>query len=125
LGLQGQHVLLTGASGGIGVKTALLFLKAGAKVSLHYNTEKSTLEPLVKEYPDTTFIVQGDVRKEEQVSKIIENCVQKFGIINSLILNHAIFVSKDVPITDMSLDQFKKHFRCEFSGLLFYLQENF
>ncbi|KAJ1761421.1 hypothetical protein LPJ58_001197, partial [Coemansia sp. RSA 1591] len=51
LGLSGVHVLLTGASGGIGIATAREFLEQGAKVTLHYNSNPDSLNSLVAAYP--------------------------------------------------------------------------
>jgi len=83
LGLAGQHVLLTGASGGIGVSAAKLcaptlnvatlpqrhmsltarsMLEEGANVTLHFNTQKDSLQPLLSAFPDRTLALRADVR---------------------------------------------------------------
>ena len=44
-GIKDKKVLITGASGGIGSFTALLFAEYGANVGVHYNKGKETRTP--------------------------------------------------------------------------------
>ena len=39
-GLKGAHVVITGASGGIGIATVKLFDRLGAHISAHRNTQQ-------------------------------------------------------------------------------------
>ena len=50
LGLSNQHVLITGSAGGIGLRTAELFLQQNCKVTLHYNTQLESLKPLLESH---------------------------------------------------------------------------
>ncbi|PCH42969.1 NAD(P)-binding protein [Wolfiporia cocos MD-104 SS10] len=106
LELQDVHVLVTGASGGIGVATCLLFLKQGAVVTAHYNTKSSTLEPLLAEYGATRIrTVQGNLTQEDEVIRMFSNDNYAFGPVQVLIVNHGYYPPNDVPVWQMSLEQ--------------------
>ncbi|ORX68098.1 NAD dependent epimerase/dehydratase [Linderina pennispora] len=64
LGLKNVHVFVTGASGGVGLATSRAFLDQGAFVTLHYNSNSTTLDPLLHEFPDRAFAVQARITDE-------------------------------------------------------------
>jgi len=106
LALQNVHVLITGASGGIGLATCLLYLKHGAKVTAHYNTTIATLQPVVAEYgPTRVRIVQADLTKEEDVARMFKTPAEAFGVVQILIVNHGYYPPNDAPVSQMSLEQ--------------------
>ena len=51
--LKDQNILVTGASDGIGREIALYLMQMGAKVAVHYNSDKASAESLVDKYPET------------------------------------------------------------------------
>ncbi|KAF5348083.1 hypothetical protein D9758_010061 [Tetrapyrgos nigripes] len=117
LELQDVHVLVTalnymaiiGASGGIGLATAQLFLEQGAKVTAHYNTTSSTLEPLVSQFGSSRIqVVQADLTSESSVTQLYISVIQTFGPVQVVVNNHGIWPTKDEPLADMSLDRWKK-----------------
>ncbi|RUS21624.1 LOW QUALITY PROTEIN: hypothetical protein BC937DRAFT_92073 [Endogone sp. FLAS-F59071] len=87
VGNKNKHILVTGASGGLGITTAEEFLKLGANVTCHYNKNSDTLDRLAKSWPYQTFAVQADVTDEGAVISCIVTAVDKFGPINVLIVN--------------------------------------
>lgn len=72
-----------------------------------YNTNKATLTPLQEEYPQQLLVLQADLTKEDQVSNLFDQVgkEEKFGIVQVLVVNHAIYNSVSVPIADMQLEQ--------------------
>lgn len=116
-GLSGQHVLITGSAGGIGVHLAQLFLEVkhlqlticnlkqqGCKVSCHYHRSSSTLSKLVESYTDRynsfswfnlkyiyrTVLIKADATSEEEVVTAVQTAVKKFGTMFSFsVLKHS------------------------------------
>jgi len=121
--MQGQHVLVTGAAGGIGLVIARLFLEQGANVSLHYNRTVDTLTPLLNEYPDRCNALSVNATNEQAVEQGIEQSCTRFGLINVCIINHAAFVGEDIPIWDMSLEQWQRTMDVNLTSYFLYARE--
>jgi NAD(P)-dependent dehydrogenase (short-subunit alcohol dehydrogenase family) len=107
LKLKDLHVFVTGSAGDIGRACAAKYLEHGAKVTLHYNSQANTLASLTEAYPTRTTLVQADLSNEAQTIQAMKTAVDKFGPCHILVANHAIYETKEVPIQDMSLEQFK------------------
>ena len=121
--MQGQHVLITGAAGGIGLVVARLFLEQGANVSLHYNRTVNTLTPLLNEYTDRCFALSVNAGDEKAVEKGVEQSCSRFGLINVCIINHATYVDDEIPIWDMSLEQWEKTLNVNLTAYFLYSRE--
>ena len=97
--LTNKNILITGASKGIGQGIADYAMKMGAKVAVHYNSDKASAEALVAKYPETaskTF--HADLSNTQEVVSLFENAVKEFGTIDTIILNAGVFLqhsSKD------------------------------
>ncbi|TFK67998.1 NAD-P-binding protein [Pluteus cervinus] len=104
LNLTNVHVLVTGASGGIGLETAKLFLKHGARLTAHYNTNAVSLQPLLQEYgSERITLVQADLKSEEHIPRLFSDTHP----VQVAIINHGIWPEADVPLRDMTLMQWK------------------
>ncbi|KAJ9661888.1 hypothetical protein H2198_001640 [Neophaeococcomyces mojaviensis] len=102
-GLRGIHVLVTGASGGIGIVTARTFLKLGAKVTAQYN---SSPRELSKE--SGLIAVQADITSEADVTRLFDEATSRNGSpVQILIVNHGIWPTQNVEVADMTLDQWR------------------
>lgn len=87
-GLEGVHVLITGAAGGIGLETVKTFRQLGALVTAHYNSKIGELEHL-----EDVVSVKGDVRDEDSVDRILKEAKEKRGReVAILVVNHGIWV---------------------------------
>jgi len=78
-GLRGAHVVITGASGGIGLATVELLYKLGARITAHGNTNTSALEELRVRMQGQLIIVAADATKEEDVVRFYAQSKIKFG----------------------------------------------
>jgi NAD(P)-dependent dehydrogenase (short-subunit alcohol dehydrogenase family) len=90
-------VIVTGASQGIGAGVADAFRRAGYAVVA---TSRS-----INNADESDFLtVKGDIAEAETAHRVVEQAVDRFGRIDSLINNAGIFIGK--PFTDYTLDDY-------------------
>ena len=90
-----ETCLVTGASGGIGSAIALKMAAEGRNVVLHYAGNEAAAraveEEIHKAYPSVeTLLCQGDIKKEEDVERIVAEAVARFSEIEVLVNNAGI-----------------------------------
>ncbi len=105
LHLQDKHVLVTGASGGIGTEITRIFLQEGAKVTAQYNTKIATLQEFLASNHNTIQAIQADLRKEEDVQNLFNKANETFGRVDVLIANAGLWPKENVPIHKMTLER--------------------
>jgi short-subunit dehydrogenase len=89
--IKGKVVIVTGASSGIGEATAREFGREGAKVVLAAR-RVDKLETLAKEIEamsaeSQAFVVQADLSKLDDIQKLVNQTLEKFGRIDVLVNN--------------------------------------
>ena len=92
-------VLVTGASRGIGREIAKELAQKGYKVIANYNKSKEEAEKLQQEN-ENIEIYKADVSKREEVSKMVQDVIKKYGKIDILINNAGI--SQEKLFTDVT-----------------------
>ena len=115
-GLKGKNVLVTGGSSGIGQAIAVRFAEHGANVAINYLTtpdEAADTEEQVhacihrvRNHGVQDVLVQGDVSKEDDVVRMVEQTVQGLGSLDVLVNNAGIQVSR--PSNELSSKDFEK-----------------
>lgn len=83
-----KTVLLTGASGGLGLCLAKKLLEEKYFVVLHYYKNSSEVMRLHQEYPDQSICIQADLRNEEEIYKI-QNFLKDHNILLDVLINNA------------------------------------
>ena len=78
-GLKGAHVVITGASGGIGAATVKFFDKLGAHISAHGNTKSESLEHIGQSMESPLNIITADATKEADVEKFYKLAHDCYG----------------------------------------------
>jgi NAD(P)-dependent dehydrogenase (short-subunit alcohol dehydrogenase family) len=98
--LERKTALITGGGEGIGKATALLFCKEGAKVGIT-GRKKEKLVEVAKEAEGSGEIVAlpGDVSKEDDVKRTVEEFVKRFNKIDILFNNAGILEAGNVITT--------------------------
>lgn len=87
--LKGKVAFITGGSSGIGRGICLAFAKEGASivfVGLNADKGKKTEKELLDLGCDA-FYIQADLRNREQLSKLIDQTIERFGKLDVLINN--------------------------------------
>lgn len=117
--VKGKVVVVTGASSGIGLATATLLSKKGAKVAL-VGRNKKMLEQLTEVFPGSKFFV-CDMRKEKEVRGMIKEVKKKFNTIDILINNAGR--GYDSTIEKINTKNYKELFALNILGPLAAMQE--
>ena len=86
--LKNKIVLITGGSRGIGKEIGRLFVEQGARVVIASKNEK-TLKKTAREI-EASFYVKGDITKDKEVKKIVQQTINKFKKIDVLINNAGV-----------------------------------
>jgi len=85
--IKGKRVLISGASGGLGLKMAELFAKNGAVLGLHYHSNRDALEKAFSSDSDSVTFLQADLTNQKEVKELVERFVKEYGGIDVLINN--------------------------------------
>jgi NAD(P)-dependent dehydrogenase (short-subunit alcohol dehydrogenase family) len=92
LDLTGKVTLITGASRGIGAETALRFGLAGACVGVNYNRGRNEAEEIARTIgEERAFAVGADMADAASVEAMIEAVVARWGRLDILVNNAAIY----------------------------------
>lgn len=116
IGLMNKHVLVTGASGGIGIQTVKSLLKEKSKVSACYHSKKRQLNQLSHKFPDSLNLVKADVKQEEEIAALYESAVSRFGRVDVSIANAGIANPTPVGIHEMTTEQWDNTLRVNLRG---------
>jgi 3-oxoacyl-[acyl-carrier protein] reductase len=105
--LQGQTVLITGATGGIGQATVQAFIDEGAHVAAHYHANEAAANALRERHGDSISVHQADLRDEAAVDAMFTDVIGRWGRVDALIANAGVAAKKTGPVVDMPLDRWR------------------
>ncbi|HYW54841.1 MAG TPA: SDR family NAD(P)-dependent oxidoreductase [Dongiaceae bacterium] len=91
LDLGGRTVFLTGGSRGIGAAAVRALRRAGARVFFTYRERGADAEALVRETGDDVVAYRLDVADAAALPGAVDACVARFGALDVLVNNAAIF----------------------------------
>src|SRR6266481_8629319 len=112
-------VLITGALTGIGRATALAFAKDGAHVvvSGRREAEGEALEAELRRLGAEAAFIQADVRRDDEVSNLVDKTVARFGRLD-VAVNNAATEGQVGPITDQTPESFAATFETNVLGVV-------
>ncbi|KAI0725249.1 short-chain dehydrogenase/reductase SDR [Fomitopsis betulina] len=100
--------IITGASSGIGQKSAIALSKAGWSLTLFARRHEELLSTKAMcAHPDQVLVIKGDVTDENGVKHMFQKTVDYFGRLD-LLFNNAGISAPAVPIEDLSLEKFQQ-----------------
>ena len=111
--LEGQRVLLTGASGGLGQGIAACLVAAGAHVILS-GTSTEKLEQLSKKLGPQTGVAAFDITRTDEAEAFAQAVEAEYSSISALINNAGITVKK--PVAEMEQASFESVLTTHVSG---------
>jgi NAD(P)-dependent dehydrogenase (short-subunit alcohol dehydrogenase family) len=118
--LEGKTALVTGGSSGIGLATAKLFQREGARVAISAR-EPKTLDTAVELLGDGALAVRSDVSKLDDLDKLFETVVKKLGRIDVLFVNAGI--ARFAPVAETTERLYDETFNINVKGAFFTIQK--
>jgi NAD(P)-dependent dehydrogenase (short-subunit alcohol dehydrogenase family) len=123
--LDGKVAIVTGGNSGIGLATARLFCKEGAKVVISGRRDEENKKAVseIAAQGGSIFAVRADVSKAADCRRIIEETVAKHGRID-VVVNNAGIADKHMPIDLCSedwydevckIDQYSVYYMCKYA----------
>jgi short-subunit dehydrogenase len=117
--LSAQVIVITGASSGIGLVTARMAARRGARLVLAARSEDA-LQQLTAEINsgggEATYVV-ADVGREEDVRRIAEKAVERFGGFDTWVNNAGVSIYGN--LIDVSLEDMRRLFETNFWGVVY------
>ena len=117
--LKEKCVLITGASGGIGLAAARMFAADGAKLVLQYHTRKAPIDELQRQIKTESIAVQADLRDEQQVEDLFAKGIDAFGRIDVAVVNAGVFEKRTVPLHEMLTEQWRSTMAADLDSAFF------
>lgn len=127
LQLKGKHILVTGASGGIGRAIVEALYEEDSKITLHVFKNVEIAKNLRRKLGDDErlHIVQADLRNEEDVSKMFKSANDKYGRIDGLVANAGIWSPEPKLTSQLSLERWNNIIKVNLTGVFLCVKEFF
>ena len=124
--LKDKVVLIAGGGKNLGGLLSKDFASKGAKLAIHYNSEGSRAESEktlaeVQALGAQAFLFQGDLTKIENVTKLFDETISKFGGIDIAINTVGMVLKK--PFTETTEAEYDTMFGVNSKSAYFFLQE--
>jgi 3-oxoacyl-[acyl-carrier protein] reductase len=116
MGIEDKVVLITGAGSGLGEAAAVTFAEAGAKVVLS-GRRKDKIDDVARRIEakgGEALAVQTDVAAPEDVEQLVRAAISRFGRIDVVINNAAIFEAGTV--TELSFEAWSRQISVNLNG---------
>jgi 3-oxoacyl-[acyl-carrier protein] reductase len=110
-GLAGKTVLVTGASGGIGSACARAFAAEGARVVVHFHTNRERAETLAAEL-GSAVAVGADLTDEAQVERLFADA----GGVDVCVANAGVWPRPDEPVWELPLERWEATLRANLTA---------
>lgn len=117
--LENKVAIITGGNSGIGLATARVFLKEGAKVAITGRNPK-TLADAVLTLGNDVLPLQVDVTDVEALEKAFNEAAEKLGKFDIVFANAGI--GGTTPLGQTSLEQFESIVRTNLTSVFFTVQ---
>jgi len=118
--LAGKTAFITGSARGIGRSFAEAYIREGAAHVVIADINLERAQETARELGSQAHAVRLDVTDQASIDAAVKETVDKFGGIDVLINNAALFDL--APIVEITRESYEKLFAVNFSGTLFTLQ---
>ena len=118
LSLATQTALISGGSRGIGAATVRLFSTAGAQVAFSYQRAENEAEKLARNCGENCKALQAELNSPAAAGALVRAAVARLGRLDVLVANHGIWAPEDVPIEQMTAEQWRRTMAVNLDSIL-------
>jgi NAD(P)-dependent dehydrogenase (short-subunit alcohol dehydrogenase family) len=122
--INGKVALVTGGAKRVGKAIVLALAARGCKLVVHYHTSQSEAEATVQELLDAgheAIAVQADITQDADLDRMIEAARARFGGIDILVNNAAVFFR--TPVETLTLEEWQHTIDVNLTGTFFCAQK--
>lgn len=115
--LNGKVALVTGGAKRLGKAIVSALAARGCKVVVHYHTSRAEAEQTVGELLAAgreAIAVRADITQEAEVDRMIETAVARFGRIDILVNNAAVFFR--TPVETLTVEEWEQVMEVNLTG---------
>jgi NAD(P)-dependent dehydrogenase (short-subunit alcohol dehydrogenase family) len=114
----GKVVLVTGGTSGIGRETALQFARSGARVVVagRRQPEGDAVAREIAAAGGEALFVQADLSREEDVQRLVDRTLQRFGRLDVAFNNAG--VEQSGPLAEATVDDYRRTFDVNVLGVV-------
>ncbi len=113
---SGKTAIVTGSSTGIGRAAGLALAAEGARVAVYdLNEDVRGVAELIRSRGGESVAVVGDVTREEDVKRLVDDTLKSFGSIDILV-NNAGGGSPPRPLEEIDLEMWEREVRVNLTG---------
>lgn len=126
LDLAGKKAVVTGGSRGVGRATALLLAEAGAWVGIGYRSRSEEALRTVEELKAKgveAWAEAGDLASPDDARRLFDRADLEFGGLDFFVGNAGIWPPEDVPIAEMSDDQWRRTLQVNLDSIFYTSRE--
>ena len=124
--LDGERIIVTGASRGLGRSMAERFSEEGARVVLTARDEEQ-LEAVAADLPGETLVAPADVRDADEVKQVVERTKESFGGIDTLVNNAGVSIlgmqDGRKELTEVTEDEWDTVLEVNLKGVFLFTRE--
>ncbi|MFC0270293.1 SDR family oxidoreductase [Metabacillus herbersteinensis] len=98
-----RHAFITAGAKGLGRKVTEEFLQRGYSVTINYRSDSETVEEMRSNFSQLSermLFIQGDVTKKEDLVRMIDVTMERFGRIDCLINNAGPYIFERKKLSD-------------------------
>lgn len=100
-----RHALITAGSKGLGKKVTEQLLADGFSVTVHYHSDTAAVEKMKAELGENSEriqFIQGDVTNKEDLLRLVNDTLEKWGRIDVLVMNAGPYIFERKKLMDYS-----------------------
>lgn len=123
--LKNKTAIVTGSSRGLGKTVAKILAQNEANVIINYASDKRKADEVVAEIIELggqAYAIKADISNPNEISKLFDQTIAKYGKIDIVINNAGIMITKFTK--DISEDEYDKTFAINTKSVFFSMRES-